>query len=250
MTHSRRRLRVGILTAAVLPLACIVLAGSLQARGQAPNPGGFQPPRFPGNPGNPGMPGFPGNPNPGFPGNAGILGNPNPGMPGNPFPGNPNPGFPKNNPGFPDFGKTKFPQMPRSELVWECRLCKTVLGKVGTGPKPARCTNPNCPSNRNGGVGDFAKQPPMMPPGGMPQMPPQMPPQQPNVQQPPNGMGGQPVAQPPINNVQMPNVAPPPPAASDDDGEEVQWGLFAGIGSIIIGVIGGAMCVVIKACGG
>jgi hypothetical protein len=303
MKDSRRyRLRAGILAAALLPLAGILVAGSMQARGQAPNPGGFpQPPRFPGGiPGNPGFPGGnPGMPNPGNPGFPGG----NPGFPGNPggIPGNP--GFPGGNPGkpgFPDLGK---PGIPQVEFVWKCLRCNTVLGKLSD-PKPARCTNPNCPSNRGGGGGDFLNQPPVMPPGGGPnpggldpdqmkkmmeqmqkggqpgQMPPNMPGGgdmqkmmeemkkqmggQPGKMAPPGMPGGGPPGMMPPNGGGMPPGVQPPqpgnkggmqmpganPSVKKDDGGDTNWGLFAGIGAMVLGVICGAVCVVLKACGG
>jgi hypothetical protein len=332
MPHSRRPwLRVGILAAAVLPLAGILLAGSRQAHGQIPppNPGGF--PQMP-------KPGFPGNPG-GIPGNpGGIPGNPG-GFPGNPggIPGNPG-GFPGNPGGM--LGNPGNPGLPRVEFVWKCLRCNTVLGKA-TDPKPARCTNPNCPSNRNGGGGPFLNQPPAGPPGGMPpggappvQMPPpggggnpppgggnpgfpmnpsQMPPEvqklmermkDPNLpaeerqklmeeikakmlpggggqlpgMQPPGGKlpGGQmpgmqpPGMQPPgmpPPGMQPPKMQPPgmqPPGgggapdanpnpavtSNDSGGSSTNWGLFAGIGSMVLGLICGAVCVILKSAGG
>jgi hypothetical protein len=118
------------------------------------------------------------------------------------------------------------------EFVWKCRLCNTVLGRVADGTKPTRCTNPNCPSNRNpGGHNNLFHQhsppvPPgaMFPPGGPPngqQMPPRL------AEQPPPGGGQRPNAVPPVQpiagngNARMPQLFLPNPGheeAGEEDG--------------------------------
>jgi hypothetical protein len=160
------RRRLGVLVALALPLPTVLFVGAYHARAQFPqNPNGPRNPAFPGQGG--------GNPNPWQNPNQGPAFNPNQGPAFNPNQGR-NPGQnPALNPGQnqnpwqnPALGPGQNPAFNPNQgnpldrintgMTWQCNACGTQTGN-GLGAPPARCPNPNCPSNRNAGAGGPAQ---------------------------------------------------------------------------------------------